>query len=86
MATFAAVGGSGISRDEFIDNLAKEILEKLPHEYDITKIKRNFGVTVSPTTIVLFQELERINKLITRMTTSLQQLRKVYTYFEALEG
>ncbi|KAL7295702.1 hypothetical protein TKK_0011053 [Trichogramma kaykai] len=71
-----AAEGSGISRDEFIDNIAKEILEKLPVEYDMAKIKRNFGLSVSPTTIVLFQELERFNLLIKKMTVTLQQLRK----------
>ncbi|CAB0039667.1 unnamed protein product [Trichogramma brassicae] len=71
-----AAEGSGISRDEFIDHIAKEILEKLPVEYDMAKIKRNFGLSVSPTTIVLFQELERFNLLIKKMTVTLQQLRK----------
>lgn len=71
------MAGSGVSRDEFIDNLAIEILGKIPPEYDMVKIKRNFGVSVSPTTIVLFQELERFNKLIKRMRTTLEQLRKV---------
>ncbi|XP_014219672.1 dynein heavy chain 10, axonemal [Copidosoma floridanum] len=70
------VGGSGVSREEFVDNLAKDILAKLPAEYDMAKIKRNFGLAISPTTVVLFQELERFNKLINKMTTTLQQLRK----------
>ncbi|XP_012272400.1 dynein heavy chain 10, axonemal [Orussus abietinus] len=68
--------GTGISREEFIDNVAKEILSKMPPEYDMTRVKRNFGMTVSPSTIVLFQELERFNKLIRRITVTLTQLRK----------
>ncbi|XP_058809033.1 dynein axonemal heavy chain 10 [Phymastichus coffea] len=70
-------GGAGLlSRDQFIDNVAREILQKMPPEYDMVKIKRNFGLSVSPSTIVLFQELERFNKLISKMTMTLQQLRK----------
>lgn len=66
-----------VSKDEFINNIAKEILAKIPVPYDINKVKRNFGVTVTPTAIVLFQELERFNKLIETITRTLNQLRKV---------
>ncbi|KAG5320172.1 DYH10 protein, partial [Pseudoatta argentina] len=71
-----AVSDIGISKDEFIDNVAKEILTKIPTPYDISKVKRNFGVGVTPTAIVLFQELERFNKLIETITRTLNQLRK----------
>jgi len=49
----------------------------MPVLYDINKVKRNFGVTVTPIAIVLFQELERFNKLIETITRTLNQLRKV---------
>ncbi|KYN43305.1 Dynein heavy chain 10, axonemal, partial [Trachymyrmex septentrionalis] len=71
-----AVSDIGVSKDEFIDNVAKEILTKIPAPYDISKVKRNFGVGVTPTAIVLFQELERFNKLIETITRTLNQLRK----------
>ena len=74
-----AVSATGISRDEFIENVAKEILTKIPPEYDMIKVKRNFGLGVTPSAVVLFQELDRFNKLIRRMTTTLSQLRKVPT-------
>ncbi|KAG6801134.1 dynein heavy chain 10, axonemal [Apis mellifera caucasica] len=70
------VSATGISKDEFIDNLAKDILEKIPVEYDINKVRKSFGPTVTPTSIVLLQELERFNKLIRMMKRSLIQLRK----------
>lgn len=50
---------------------------KIPPEYDMIKVKRNFGLAITPTVIVLFQELERFNKLIRTITTTLTQLRKV---------
>ncbi|XP_050455387.1 dynein axonemal heavy chain 10 [Cataglyphis hispanica] len=71
-----AVTVIGISKDEFIDNIAKEILVKIPELYDINKVKKNFGVAVTPTAIVLFQELERFNQLIKTITRTLNQLRK----------
>ncbi|XP_011639724.2 dynein heavy chain 10, axonemal [Pogonomyrmex barbatus] len=66
----------GINKDEFVDNVAKEVLTKIPAPYDINKVKINFGVAVTPTAIVLFQELERFNKLIETITRTLNQLRK----------
>lgn len=77
MLNFLAVSTTGISKDDFIDNVAKEILTKIPPEFDINKVKKNFGVAVTPTAIVLFQELARFNKLIGTMTRTLNQLRKV---------
>lgn len=68
---------SDTGKDEIIANVAKEILTKIPVPYDINKVKRNFGVAVTPTAIVLFQELERFNKLIEMMMRTLNQLRKV---------
>lgn len=71
----------GISRDEFIENVASEILTKIPPEYDMVKVKRNFGLAVTPSAVVLFQELERFNRLIRRITTTLAQLKKVRILF-----
>ncbi|XP_070520949.1 dynein axonemal heavy chain 10 [Cardiocondyla obscurior] len=73
-----AVSVTGINKDEFIDNVAKEILARIPMPYDISKVKRNFGVAVTPTAIVLFQELERFNKLIETITRTLHQLKKAF--------
>lgn len=72
-----AISSTGLSRDEFIDNIAKEILSKIPEEFNMKKVKNNFGLAVTPSAIVLFQELERFNKLIERIKMTLIQLRKV---------
>jgi len=32
--------GAGVSRDEFIDGIAKDMLGKLPKMYDIDKLRR----------------------------------------------
>ncbi|KZC13452.1 Dynein heavy chain 10, axonemal [Dufourea novaeangliae] len=70
------VSSTGISKDEFIEHIAKEVLDKVPAEFDLIKVKKTFGVAVTPIAIVLFQELERFNKLIRTMKRTLSQLRK----------
>lgn len=77
VANVLVVSSAGISREEFTDNVATEILAKLPEEYDLIKVKRVFGAAITPSVIVLFQELERFNKLISRIRITLTQLRKV---------
>ena len=75
--------GTGISREDYLDKVVSDVVSKLPHEMDLKKIRKALGLEIAPTTIVLLQELERFNKLISRMHTSLLTLRKVgptYTY------
>ncbi|XP_059165934.1 dynein axonemal heavy chain 10-like isoform X2 [Physella acuta] len=67
---------SGISREEFIDQIAQDVLNKLPAEFDLDKIRKNLGIDISPTTVVLLQELERFNLLIGRMRRSLVTLKR----------
>jgi len=69
--------GGGISREQFIDNTASDILKKIPAVNDIDKIRKKYGLDISPTTIVLLQELERFNKLISTMFKSLSTLKRV---------
>uniref|UniRef100_A0A2C9JWZ0 AAA+ ATPase domain-containing protein n=1 Tax=Biomphalaria glabrata TaxID=6526 RepID=A0A2C9JWZ0_BIOGL len=67
---------SGISREDFIDQIAQDVLNKLPAEFDLDKIRKNLGIDISPTTVVLLQELERFNLLIGRMRRSLVTLKR----------
>lgn len=82
--------GGGISRDQFIDNTATDILKRIPPVYDIDKIRKKYGLDVSPTTVVLLQELERFNRLISTMYRSLTTLKRVIKIFlkfdNSLEG
>lgn len=71
--------GAGISRDEYIANVAKDIENKLPQVFDLDHIRKSYGLNISPTTVVLLQELERFNKLIIRMGKSLAELQRVST-------
>lgn len=68
--------GTGISREEFILNVANDILTKNPDEYEIWKVRRAFQLIMTPTIIVLLQELERFNRLIKSIARTLSQLKK----------
>lgn len=50
---------------------------KLPPQFKLDVIRKKFEGIISPTTVVLLQELERFNKLIKRMDSSLNSLQKV---------
>ncbi len=49
----------------------------MPEQYELDVIRKKFGEVITPTTVVLLQELERFNKLIKRMEVSLSSLQKV---------
>lgn len=67
---------SGLARDEMIENVATDILRKLPKLFEIDRIKKAFQMNITPTGVVLLQELERFNKLLNRMQWTLSQLTR----------
>ncbi|XP_030875567.1 dynein heavy chain 10, axonemal [Leptonychotes weddellii] len=67
---------SGISRDDYIGHIAKDIENKMPKIFDLDQIRKHLGVGISPTSVVLLQELERFNKLVIRMSKSLAELQR----------
>lgn len=83
-------GDGGISREDYIMTLAKDIEEKVPiasldvGSFDLMHVKRdlaekNHVQAFSPCQIVLLQELERWNLLVVKMASSLQTLRGALT-------
>ena len=74
------VDSGGISREEFIGKIASDIQSKLPQQYDVPQIKKQIS-EMTPTTIVLLQELDRFNVLISKMATTLMNLQRVHTCF-----
>uniref|UniRef100_A0A4W6GCG3 Dynein axonemal heavy chain 10 n=1 Tax=Lates calcarifer TaxID=8187 RepID=A0A4W6GCG3_LATCA len=68
--------GGSISRDEYISQVAQDIQNKLPQLFDMDVIRKKFGTDISPTSVVLLQELERFNKLVVRMQRSLAELQR----------
>jgi len=65
-----------VRRDEFIDNAAKDIIERIPPPYDLVRTCRNYELKLTPTITVLLQELERFNLLLETMRQTLELLRK----------
>ena len=73
-----AGGGGGVSREEFIATIVRDIQGKIPVPEDVFNIRKRFseGGMPSPTQIVLLQELERWNNLVTLMASSLIDLAR----------
>ncbi|XP_055020703.1 dynein axonemal heavy chain 10 [Boleophthalmus pectinirostris] len=65
-----------ISKDEHISQVVQDIQRKLPMLFDLDVIPKKLGAKVSPTTVVLLQELERFNRLVVRMQRSLAELQR----------
>lgn len=67
----------GVSREDYIGGIVRDIQSKLPEPEDVLNIRKRFtadGGAPSPTQVVLLQELERWNNLVSRMATSLVDL------------
>jgi dynein heavy chain len=76
-SNFLGEASGGMSRDEYIDNTAADILKRIPPQYDTVKVWRKFGgEQISPTSVVLLQELDRFNNLTMTMSKSLTTLRR----------
>eukprot|EP00966_Prymnesium_polylepis_P149706 3458318-Prymnesium_polylepis.1 len=70
-------GGPAKPSDEIITNMSMDILNKLPANFDIEMAQQRYPVlyTESMNTVVC-QELQRFNKLLSRVRGSLQDLQK----------
>lgn len=66
----------GVSREDFIGKIATDIQGKLPPLFDVDRIRKNIA-EITPTYVVLLQELDRFNVLIKKMSTSLINLQRV---------
>lgn len=72
----AASSGTEEHKEAFIMKTAEGILEKLPNTWDVVVMRKEKDVDLSPTEVVLFQELERFNKLIEKIGSSLKNLKR----------
>ncbi|KPJ04007.1 Dynein heavy chain 10, axonemal [Papilio xuthus] len=69
-------GGGAMSREDFIDSIAVDVLAKLPVQYEVWRVRKQFEMNITPAVVVLLQELERFNRLINKMHSTLSLLRK----------
>ena len=70
-------GGGGKTADEQLLDMSKDILAKLPANFDLEFAQKKYPVMYNECkNTVVCQELERFNKLLTRVRGSLQDLQK----------
>lgn len=67
----------GASRERIIEDIASDILGKLPRQYDIEKVKKAYQINITATGVVLIQELELFNTLICHIKDHLILLKQV---------
>ncbi len=75
MQTSDASAAGGVNREEYIEQVASDIQSKLPELFDYFNIKKAIEVP-SPAQVVLLQELERFNRLLNMMHSSLFDLKR----------
>lgn len=68
---------SGVSREQLIDSVADDILQRVPGLFVVSNVKEFYENNFTPSTVVLLQELERFNLLIDKIDFTLSMLRKV---------
>lgn len=51
---------TGVSREEFISGVARDVASKIPEPFDLPLLRKEIGIP-TPTQVVLLQELERWN-------------------------
>ena len=76
MQTSNVASATGVNKEEYVEGVANDIQSKIPVPYDVVGYRKEAGIEISPTKVVLFQELERINKLIMRITETLTNLKR----------
>lgn len=72
-----AGGGAGMSRDDVVDALAKDIEDRLPKAFDVEAAGEKYPVLYENSmNTVLVQELIRFNKLLAKVRSTLADVRK----------
>ncbi|KAM3182244.1 hypothetical protein ACTXT7_012779 [Hymenolepis weldensis] len=65
------------TKDAVLDSMAASILGRLPPLFDVKSLrKRRISGEITPTLVVLLQELDRFNLILQEMQTSLTDLRR----------
>ena len=67
---------SSTSREEEVDRIAKDMLVKIPEGFNVEKIRQQHSKNITPSIVVLLQELDRFNNLTVKVLSSLKNLRQ----------
>ena len=73
-SSFVTTGG--VSKETQVAATVTEIQMKLKPPFNLNEVRASFGTETTPVQIVLIQELEHWNKLVSVMTTSLFELQR----------
>lgn len=71
---------AGSTHDDSIEALALDLLDHLPRAFEIWRVKEMLQMKLTPTGVVLLQELHRFNTLVEEIANTLQLLRKVWRH------
>lgn len=72
-----SAGGGGVSYDDIIKEKCVQILEKLPHPFDLDDVAKKFPLQYEQSmNTVLQQELIRYNKMLSTVRRTLDNLKK----------
>jgi dynein heavy chain len=69
-------GGGGSNKDEMVYNTCEGLLAKLPDDVDWAEVSERNEQDASPLKIVLLQEIERYNELLSKVRSSIKLLQK----------
>ncbi len=66
-----------MGKDAILEAMATSILSRLPPHFDVPALRKKYMVgEISPTIVVLIQELDRFNLILREMKSSLRELRR----------
>jgi len=68
-------GGGGVSSEEFVLNLAKQLQDRVPPLFNRESVEIKFKHDQSPLKTVLLQEIDRYNVILARVDKSLRDLQ-----------
>jgi dynein heavy chain len=76
MQASGGAAAGGIDKDEYVEKVASDVLNKLPALWDLVALRKDAGEDIQPTRVVLLQEIERFNRLIIKINDTLFNLRR----------
>lgn len=73
----AAAAGPAEDNETWTCERVCQLIQALPKSYDIEKVRKTFQINITPTGVVLMQELDRFNQLVSVVERDLIDLRNV---------